>query len=96
MLLSGEVAGGVDGARAGALAGRARVEGPVAAPRVALVALAASAVVEGVGVLSALAVGGPVDLGAVAVQCVLTATVAALVVPLVVAAERGLARRRFG
>ncbi len=81
---------------AGAFAGRLRVEGPVAAPRVALVALGASAVVEGVGVLSALAVGAPVDLGGVAVQCVLTATVAALVVPLVVAAERGLARRRFG
>ena len=81
---------------AGAFAGRLRVEGPVAAPRVALVALGASTVVEGVGVLGALAVGAPVDLGAVAVQCVLTATVAALVVPLVVAAERALARRRFG
>lgn len=81
---------------AGAFAGRARLEGPVAAPRVALVAVGASAVVEGVGVLGALAVGAPVDLGGVAVQGVLTATVAALVVPLVVAAERGLARRRFG
>ena len=53
-------------AAAGAFAGRARIEGPVAAPRVALVALGASAVVEGVGVLGALAVGAPVDLGAVA------------------------------
>jgi hypothetical protein len=33
---------------------------------------------------------------AAAVQCLLTATVAALVVPLVVAGERGLARRRYG
>jgi rod shape-determining protein MreD len=83
-------------AAAGALAGRAHLEGPVAAPRVALVALGASALVEGVGVLGALAVGAPADLGAVLVQCLLTATVAALVVPLVVSAERGLARRRFG
>lgn len=83
-------------AAAGAVAGRLRVDGPVAAPRVALVALASAAVVDGVGVLGALAVGAPVDLLAVAVQCVLTATVAAVVVPLVVAAERGLARRRFG
>lgn len=81
---------------AGAFAGRVRLEGPVAAPRVALVALGASAVVEGAGVLGALAVGAPVDLAAVVVQCLLTATVAALVVPLVVSAERGLARRRFG
>ncbi len=81
---------------AGALAGRARHEGPVAAPRVALVALGASVVVEGVGVLGALAVSAPVDLAAVLVQCLLTATVAALVVPLVVAAERGLVRRRYG
>ena len=39
---------------------------------------------RGSGVLGALAVGAPVDLVAVAVQCLLTATVAALVVPLVV------------
>lgn len=83
-------------AAAGALAGRARFEGPVAAPRVALVALGASVVVEGVGVLGALAVSAPVDLAGVLVQCLLTATVAALVVPLVVAAERGLTRRRYG
>lgn len=83
-------------AAAGALAGRARLEGPVAAPRVALVALGAAAVVEGVGVLGALAAGAPVDLLAVAVQCLLTATLAALVVPLVVAAERGVVRRRYG
>jgi rod shape-determining protein MreD len=81
---------------AGAFAGRVRLEGPVAAPRVALVALGSSAIVEGVGVLGALAVGAPVDLGAAGVQCLLTATVAALVVPLVVAAERGLVRRRYG
>jgi rod shape-determining protein MreD len=83
-------------AAAGAFAGRVRIEGPVAAPRVALVALGASAIVEGVGVLGALAVGAPVDLVAVLVQCLLTATVAALAVPLVVAAERGLVRRRYG
>ena len=83
-------------AAAGALAGRARVEGPVAAPRVAVVALAASALVEAVGVVGALAVGAPVALADAAVSCLLTATVAALVVPLVVGAERGLARRRYG
>lgn len=83
-------------AAAGWLAGRARVEGPVAAPRVAVVALTASLVVEGVGVVAALAVGAPVSLGAVAVSCLLTATTAAVVVPLVVAAERGLVRRRYG
>jgi len=83
-------------ALAGALAGRARLEGPVGAPRVALVALAAAGVVEGAAVLAALAVGAPVDLGAVVVQCLLTATLAALVVPLVVSAERGLVRRRYG
>ncbi|HYN68556.1 MAG TPA: rod shape-determining protein MreD [Ornithinibacter sp.] len=81
---------------AGALAGRAHVEGPVTAPRIALVALGASVVVEGVGVLGALAGTAPVDLAAVVAQCLLTATVAALVVPLVVAAERGLVRRRYG
>ena len=81
---------------AGAFAGRVRLEGPVAAPRVALVALGASAIVEGVGVMGALAVGAPVAFGDVVVQCLLTATVAALVVPLVVAAERGLVRRRYG
>ena len=83
-------------AAAGALAGRARSEGPVAAPRVALVALGSTVVVEGVGVLRALAVGAPVDLVEVALRCLVTATVAAVVVPVVVAAERGLARRRFG
>lgn len=83
-------------AAAGALAGRARFVGPVAAPRVALVALGASVVVEGVGVLAALAVSAPVDLAGAVVGCLLTATVATLVVPLVAAAERGLARRRFG
>lgn len=83
-------------AAAGALAGRARVEGPVAAPRVAVVALAASALVEGVGVVGALAVGAPVALADVTLSCLLTATVAALVVPLVVGAERGLVRRRYG
>ena len=85
-------------AAAGALAGRARVEGPVAAPRVAVVALAASGLVEGVGVVGALAVGAPVAVAVagVALSCLLTATVAALVVPLVVGAERGLVRRRYG
>lgn len=83
-------------AAAGGLAGRARVEGPVAAPRVAVVALTASALVEGVGVVGAFAVGAPVALADVAVSCLLTATVAGLVVPLVVGAERGLVRRRYG
>jgi rod shape-determining protein MreD len=44
----------------------------------------------------ALAVSAPVDMVAVAVQCLLTATLAALVVPLVAGAERSLARRRYG
>ena len=83
-------------AAAGALAGRVRLEGPVTAARVAVVALGASALVEGVGVLGALAVGAPVDLTAVVLQCLLTATAAALVLPLVVAAERSLVRRRYG
>lgn len=83
-------------AAAGYLAGRARVEGPVAAPRVAVVALAAALLVEGVDVLGALMVGAPVALADVALRCLLTATVAAVVVPLVVAAERGLVRRAHG
>ena len=83
-------------AAGGALAGRARVEGPVAASRVAVVALTASALVEGVGVVGALAVSAPVALADVALSCLLTATVAAIVVPLVVGAERGLVRRRYG
>ena len=44
----------------------------------------------------ALSVRAPVDLGEVAVRVLLTATVAALVVPLVVRAERAVVRRRFG
>jgi rod shape-determining protein MreD len=83
-------------AAAGFVAGRSRVEGPVAAPRVAIVALAAVALVESVAVVGALAVSAPVDLAAVALRCLLTATVAAVVVPLVVGAERGLVRRRYG
>ena len=83
-------------AGAGWLAGRARVEGPVAAPRVAAVAFAASLVVEGVAVVGALGVGAPVAPGGVVVSCLLTATTAAVVVPVVAAAERGLVRRRYG
>ncbi len=81
---------------AGLLAGRFRVEGPVAAPRVAVVALGASVVVVGAGVLQALAGRAPVDLLDAGLRCLLTATVAALVVPLVVGAERLVLRRRFG
>jgi rod shape-determining protein MreD len=83
-------------ALAGLLAGRARHEGPVAAARVAVVTLGAAAVVEGVDVVRALAVSAPVDLGAVGVRALFTATVGALVVPLVVRAERAVVRRRFG
>lgn len=83
-------------AAAGLLVGRARVPGPVAAPRVAMLALAGAVVVEGLDVLRALAVRAPVDLLDVGVRCLLTATVAALVVPLVVGAERAVLRRRFG
>jgi rod shape-determining protein MreD len=83
-------------AAAGLLSGRFRVEGPVAAPRVAIVALAAAGLVEGVGVVRALAVSAPVDLALVGLRCLLTATVAALLVPVVVRAERAVLRRRFG
>ncbi|WP_392545112.1 rod shape-determining protein MreD [Oryzobacter telluris] len=83
-------------AAAGFVAGRTRVEGPVAAPRVALVALGAAVLVESVAVVGALAVSAPVDLADLALRCLLTATVAAVVVRLVVGAERGLVRRRYG
>ncbi len=83
-------------AAAGLLAGRFRVEGPVAAPRVAVVALGASLVVVGAGVLQALAGRAPVDPVDAGLRCLLTATVAALVVPFVVGAERLVLRRRFG
>ncbi|QIM21253.1 hypothetical protein G7075_09100 [Phycicoccus sp. HDW14] len=46
--------------------------------------------------LRALTVRAPVDLPEVGVLCLLTATVAALLVPLVVGAERAVVRRRFG
>ncbi len=81
---------------AGLLAGRFRAPGPAPAPRVALVALAAAVVVEGAGVLRALAVSAPVDPALVGLRCLLTATTAALLVPLVVRAERAVLRRRFG
>lgn len=83
-------------AAAGLLAGRFRHEGPVAAPRVAVVTLGAALVVQGVDVLRALAVSAPVDLLDVMVRTVLTASVGAVVVPFVVAAERAVLRRRFG
>ncbi|WP_051750313.1 hypothetical protein [Phycicoccus jejuensis] len=83
-------------AGAGLLAGRLRVEGPVGAARVAGTALVVSGLVEGADVLRALSVRAPVDLGEVVVRVLLTATVAALVVPLVVRAERAVVRRRFG
>jgi rod shape-determining protein MreD len=83
-------------AAAGVLAGRFRVEGPVPAPRVGLVALVASLLVEGVGAVQALAVSAPVDPALLGLRCLLTATVAAALVPLVVRAERSVLRRRFG
>lgn len=83
-------------AAAGLLAGRFRHAGPVAAVRVATVTLGAALVVEGVGVVRALAVSAPVDLAEVALRALLTATVGAVVVPLVVGAERAVVRRRFG
>ncbi len=83
-------------AAAGLLAGRFRSEGPVPAARVGLVALAASVLVEGVGALQALAVSAPVDPGLLGLRCLLTATLAAALVPLVVRAERSVLRRRFG
>ena len=83
-------------AAAGVLAGRFRHAGPVAAPRVAGVALLAGGVVQAVEVLRALAVSAPVDGPAVLVRLLLTATLAAVVVPLVVGAERAVLRRRYG
>ncbi len=83
-------------AAAGYLAGRSRVEGPVAAPRVAVVALGAAVLVEAVAVVGALTVSAPVDVVEVGLRCLLTATVAAFAVPLVLGAERSLVRRRFG
>jgi rod shape-determining protein MreD len=83
-------------AAAGLLAGRFRAEGPVSAPRVAVVALAASVVVEGAGALRALVVSAPVDPALVGLRCLLTATAAALLVPVVVRAERAVLRRRYG
>ncbi|QKE85316.1 hypothetical protein [Arthrobacter sp. NEB 688] len=83
-------------AGAGLLVGMLRVEGPVGAPRVAGAALVVSGVVEGVDVVRALSVQAPVDLAEVALRVLLTATAAALLVPLVVRAERAVLRRRFG
>ena len=83
-------------AAAGALAGRYRHAGPVGALRVAAVALLAGVVVQGSEVVRALAVSAPVDVVDVAVGLLLTATVAAVVVPAVVGAERAVLRRRYG
>ncbi len=83
-------------AAAGLLAGRFHAEGPVTAARVAAVALASSLVVGGVGALRALVVSAPVDLALVGLRCLVTATLAAVLVPLVVRAERAVLRRRFG
>lgn len=83
-------------ALAGFVAGRFRHEGPVGAARVALITLAAACMVEGIDVVRALAVSAPVDVAEVALRLVLTATVGALVVPVVVGAERAVVRRRFG
>jgi rod shape-determining protein MreD len=83
-------------AAAGMLAGRYRAEGPVPAARVAVVTLAASMLVEGLGALRALAVSAPVDPALLGLRCLLTATVAAAVVPVLVRAERSVQRRRYG
>ncbi|MBR7744503.1 rod shape-determining protein MreD [Phycicoccus sp. BSK3Z-2] len=81
---------------AGLLAGRLRHAGPTPAPRVAGVTLLGAAVVEAVEVLRALTLGAPVDLAPLAVRVLLTATVAAVLVPVVVGAERAAVRRRYG
>ena len=83
-------------AAAGALAGRARTEGPVAAPRVALIAFAAGVLVEGVALVAAVAANAPVDLVDLGIGALLSATVAGVVVPVVAGMERGLVRRRYG
>lgn len=58
--------------------------------------MGAALVVQGVDVIRALAVSAPVDLLDVAVRILLTASVGAVLVPFVVAAERAVVRRRFG
>ena len=83
-------------AAAGALAGRARSEGPVRGHRVGLVTLVAAVVVQGTVAARALATNAPVDVVHLGLGCLLTATVAAVVVPLVVAGDRRLASRRYG
>ncbi len=83
-------------AAVGAVVGRYRVAGPVPAPRVAVLTLAAALGVAGLDVVRALTVSAPVAPLEVTVRCLLTATVAALVVPVVVRAERAVLRRRFG
>ncbi|MDF3045407.1 MAG: hypothetical protein K0R30_1635 [Ornithinibacter sp.] len=83
-------------AAAGALAGRARSEGPVTAYRVGLVALMAAVVVQGAVAARALATNAQVDLLHLGLGGLLTATVAAVVVPLLVPGDRGLVPRRYG
>jgi rod shape-determining protein MreD len=83
-------------AAAGALAGRGRSEGPVTAYRVGLVALMGAVVVQGTVGARAVATNAQVDLLDLGLGGLLTATVAAVVVPLLVPGHRGLVSRRYG
>lgn len=83
-------------AAAGALAGRGRTDGPVSAPRVAVTTVAAAVVVEGVAALQAVVATAPVAPLDIGLGILLSATVAAVVVPVVAGTERGLVRRRYG
>jgi rod shape-determining protein MreD len=79
----------------GGLVGAVRREGPVAGVWVALVVGAAAAGLEVVRLVMALAVSAPVDVTAALVRVVVTGTIGALVVPVVLRLEHGAARRRF-
>lgn len=80
-------------AAAGALAGRGRRDAGMSGLWVAVVAAAATAVVEGGRVLLALATAGAVDWGAVGLRVTLTTTAAVLAGPPLVRLERRLAPR---
>jgi len=81
-------------AACGLVAGAGRREGLVPWGWVAAVGAAASAVLAGCRVVVAVALGAPVSLTTVAGSFVLTTTLCALVVPLLVRAERRLSAGR--
>lgn len=82
-------------AAVGFLVGSFRREGPVSALWVALVVGAAATALEVARLALALAVSAPVDPGAAAVRVIVTGTIGAAIVPLVLRLEHANARRRF-